>query len=134
MNATHTAAILSALSAANGKRRERTADIDDAARIIRLVAKGADRTGLRRTCGTVANSYRAAATIICAARVGDVVRVWVFEGNAAKVAGGGNGFTESAKNQDAARLLGETPPDRMFAIPVSAAKRKAPRPREQASV
>ena len=126
MNAKQIAAIESALATANGRRRHRLASIEDVLTIVRIVASGADGTGMRRTCGTVPNSYsyKANATVITAVRAGDVVRVRVREGNAARVAGGGKGHTESAANVDVRELLSPSNAAESFiAIPVASAKR-----------
>lgn len=125
MNAKQIASLSAALALANGKRRERLADLSDVIRVIRLVAIGKDGAGLRRICGTVANSYsyRAPATTITAARVGDVVRVRVDLGNAAKVAGGGNGYAEGTKSANVRALLADLPPSDAILIPLASAKR-----------
>lgn len=131
MNAKQIAAISAALNLANGKRRGRLADVDTVLDLVRRVAAGADGTGIRRTCGTVANSYtyRAPATVITAVRVGDTVRVRIEEGNAVKIAGGGRGWQEGSKSLSISELLTadlsivrKCP---IAAIPLASAKRTA---------
>lgn len=123
MNKGQIAQLQTALDAANGKRRERLADMGDVMGVIVRVAKGADGTGLRKTCGTVAKAYGrpASATQITAVRAGDEVRVRITDGWAATVAGGGNGYVESAKNISVSDLLASA--DGAIVIPLASAKR-----------
>ncbi len=101
---TCTASIESALSAANGRRRTRTADIDD----VNSAIREAQETGwCIRVYGCLPNSYkyRAYATVVSAVRRlnGDVV-VTITEGNAVRRAGGGNGWVTVRRMTEAGRV------------------------------
>jgi len=128
MNASHINQIRTAIDRANGKRRERLASLHTVLDVIQRVAKGPDGAGIRHICGTVPNAYKysASATHIIAARVGDVVRVRIVEGHAAKVAGGGAGFAEGSKSAILASLIAATAGnafDGTIEIPVASARR-----------
>ena len=128
MNANHISQIRLALARANGKRRERIAYLPAVLHVVIRVAKGESEQGLCRICGTVPNSckYAASATHIIAARVGDVVRVRIVDGYAAKVSGGGAGFAEGSKSADVAGLLAAEAgalPTGTIEIPVASARR-----------
>lgn len=115
--------IVAALNAANGKRRTRIASEADVLRVVERVAAGETGSALRVTLGCVPNSYsyKAPATTITSAKVGDVVRVRIACGNASKKAGGGADWVESAKNYDTERLLAEQAPEGTIEIPVEIA-------------
>ena len=128
MNAHQTNQIREALTRANGKRRERIAALHTALDVVIRVAKGPAGAGLRHICGTVPNSYKyaASATHIIAARVGDVVRLRIVDGYAAKVSGGGAGFAEGSRSADVASLVSAEAgalPVGTIEIPVASARR-----------
>ena len=128
MNKTQIAAIESALTRANGKRRERTAGVHTVLDVVIRVAKGEPGQGLRHICGTVPNAYkyRASATHIIAARVGDVVRLRIVDGYATKVSDGGVGYQEGSKSADVESLIAAewvALPPYTIEIPVASARR-----------
>jgi len=125
VNAQQIAALTAALIAANGKRRERTASLADVERVVSDAARGIPGMGVRATFGCVSNSYnsRAVATQVTAARVGDVVRVRITCGNAARKSGGGPDYVVSEWNRDVTALLADAAPAGTIEIPVRSAKR-----------